>query len=176
MKTMWEARKCTWEIYNYSQVSEQSSLLDGDAALGWENKGRVSFEKGKSRLLFQAYRNQTSTFKTLRLRSHTVPYPWEILVLWVGIELYWSITKGSSTGRPRRSHHPLSPNPTMTVLQQPHEAQYPFPMSPFGQEDGLDPGSVLGTPPAGKLAPSNLLPLRQSFSPKCFPASQMVSR
>lgn len=28
----------------------------------------------------------------------------------------------------------------------------------------------------GKLAPRNLLPLRQSSSPKCFPASHMVSR
>ena len=28
-----------WRINNQSQVSEQSNLLDGDAALRWENKG-----------------------------------------------------------------------------------------------------------------------------------------
>ena len=35
-----------WEIYNYSQVSEQSSWLDGDAALGRENKGEGWVLKG----------------------------------------------------------------------------------------------------------------------------------
>ena len=89
-----------------------------------------------------------------------MPYPWELLVLWVGVSSTSQLPRTQARGRPRRSPHPLfAPAPQCLFSNSPMRPQVPLPL---GQEDGLDPGSA-SWPLLGNWLPATSSPCVSPF-------------